>query len=267
MLFALTHLMNSNIYGMLNEELYRWYRINRLDPWDFRCPYLQDCKRDNENFTTARPPLIGRRYADGSLPRLLVLSSDPGTGDPLPVNQEFSLSGRDTTEYPSKRHWSETLEIVYSIQKKFDSTLTLADASACFLHERAVKCCENNHGSREASQRLFNNCRNYIVGELPILKPDLIITQGKRASWAVKGARFHEDSSWSKCGHEEHDCRFRILTIPVHGPTLWIFTYHPTSLHKYYQANRDGYFSCYPSLALEFIENKEKFIARYGASK
>lgn len=247
---------------MVIRALERWYQENGLDPWNFQCSFLSDCKRDQEDFTIARPPMIGQFYEEGSLPRLVVLSSDPGSGDPLSDIRGFTLSGPDPGPFRKKSHWSETLELVYAIQVRFDSSLDMSDASASFLHERAVKCCENNRDSREASDRLFLNCRDYVAAEIPILLPDIIVTQGNRATNAVERAGLHGDQKWSMCDCDGHGCKFRVLTLPSGKLVLWLFTYHPTSRYQYYPTQRDGYFACYPVLAEEFVKGPEKFWGR-----
>lgn len=244
---------------MFAGKVYRWYQEKGLDPWDFRCPFYPKCSHGNTNFTKARPPLIGRRYAEGTLPRLLVVSSDPGSDDGLPDQPEspFTLSGPDPQKYPQWRHWNQTLELVWKIQRRFDPQLTKADATACFLHERAVKCCANNPKRREASKVMFNNCHGYISDELPVLVPDIVVTQGNRPKEAVGRARFHSDKR--KCGYEGHKCTYWVLTIPGHGLVLWLHTYHPASFANYYRRHHKGYFSCYPELADRFIKDREAF--------
>lgn len=248
---------------MINEELYNWYKRAGLDPWNFHCPLVSDCRRGRDDFTTARPPLIGERYADGSLPRLAVISSDPGKGDPLPTKHGFRRSGSNPRKHSPRKHWNQTLELVEAIQVTFDADVKLADAPACFVHERAVKCCENNPAGREANNRLFRNCRDYVGAELPVIAPDIVVTQGNRAAWAVARAGFHDAAPWSTCSHEAHDCRFRILSLPNDRLVLWLFTYHPTSRPQYYPKYRDGYFSCYPRLAGEFVEDRPAFRATH----
>jgi hypothetical protein len=246
---------------MINRDIYNWYKNAGLSPWEFNCPHEPECSKGVAEFTSARPPLIGQKYAINQVPRLLIISSDPGKGDSLPSSLGFQLSGPDKKAgcYRQKNHWRETLEIVFAIQRRFDPNLTFEEANACFAHERAVKCCENNPRSREAKKLLFKNCHKYLADELPLFQPDIILTQGIRAYIAVSHTKFKTQISWQPCGQKEHYCHFCVLNVFSDQLSLWIHTYHPTSPKKYYQKYRDGYFNCYPSLAEKFMKNRATF--------
>ena len=245
---------------MTTDEVYQWYRENELDPWDFHCPHLPECSAEasDDEFVTATPPTIGERYEEGTIPRLLVISSEAASDNGLPQKGDgFTTSGIDPRahDHPGGKHWSETYRIVLEIQRTFDPELSLEQARCCFAHERAVKCTASKDDSSESSDTLFQNCRGFIPDQLTVYRPDIILTQGRRAQWAVRGGDYLSMDDWRSCGREGHDCEYRVIKVSDELQPLWIRTYHPTSRPQYYPNYRDGYFECYPEVVADHLED------------
>jgi len=197
---------------MLN-QLEEFYRENRILSTGFRCNHLVDCKGDwkDEKFTEAKSAYIGSGYETGKLPngtklRLLFLSADPGCGKQTPKKHrlpdqvrkgedeqgDWSVSDLIKGKNPAW-HWYLTYELAWYILKRFDSNFEkVDDVKGFFAHANSAKCCMNKPGGAQADPRLFRNCREYLEGELKVLAPDLLVTQGKWAKTAINTYRVDE---------------------------------------------------------------------------
>ncbi|WP_322507498.1 uracil-DNA glycosylase family protein [Anaerolinea sp.] len=207
-------------------ELEAYYQKEGIYPLDFHCPYLSVCRKDNENFIEAKSAFVGSEYEKGTLPRLLFLSLDPGSSErdanrrtPEAVRyQEEHECNTDTLV--KSRHWYRTHEMAWRLLKKFKPNLDIQSSHLYFAHINTVKCCVCNKNHASAPVILFKNCQRYIWGEIEILKPDILITQGKRAREALKevfGIFESEDYSL---------CRSQWIRLGEKS-VLWFPTYHP----------------------------------------
>lgn len=57
-----------------------------------------------------------------------------------------------------------------------------------FAHTNSAKCSMNKERHAQADKELFNNCREYIMREIEILDPLVLVTQGKYASEVLEDA-------------------------------------------------------------------------------
>ena len=88
-----------------------------------------------------------------------------------------------------------------------------------FAHANAVKCSIGRLGNRQAPSQMYKNCTKFLNGELPILKPDIIVTQGDRAADVVFG-----------------DCKERVIAKNVgEKRVLCIRTYHPSNYRRFWK--------------------------------
>ncbi len=191
------------------KRLNQYYECSGIAPVDsdlcfedrfeaFGCSKKCECRaacRQKKKDADFSPPTDGvcvsRYYEDRdfhgySIPRILVLSLSP----PQPKRNVKP----DCPQGHLNPHWRETLGIVRSILHPFigeecfpepvrywDEREKLAVIHDLFVHVRAAKCCSNANGKRQEPPRVYENCREYLSKELQILKPDVIITQGKYA--------------------------------------------------------------------------------------
>jgi len=224
--------------AMLN-QLEKFYRDNGILSTEFSCEHLVDCKGDwkDEDFTEAKSAYIGSGYEVGKLPngtklRLLFLSADPGCGNQKPKkcrlpdqvrkgeNEQGDWMVRDLIKGQHKAwHWYRTYELAWYILKRFDSRFEeFDDVKGFFAHANSAKCCMNKFGCAQADQRLFDNCKGYLDGELKLLAPNLLVTQGKPAKHAV--TRLVEITKKVEVENAFH--------CILHGkPVFWLRTDHP----------------------------------------
>jgi uracil-DNA glycosylase len=207
-------------------QLNAYYRDQRIHPLDFRCPSFDSCSSSCQNFTKARTSLIGQHYGDPI--RVVVLSLDPGAGWEEPEERTFeAVHGRQTRmkigALPKNRHWYRTHETVAALLSRFGDSLSPEDVRHRFAHVNAAKCTQNLPSKKQAPAHMFRNCRPYLEGELAILAPHVIITQGRRAAKPLE--------AWKRDG--------RSNVIEVGGrPAYWLELVHPTAWGGVYLQER-----------------------------
>ena len=193
----------------------------------FICPHKAECEGDCKTFTGPKSAFVSTGYERHDLPRLLFLSSDSGGGasddrERLPAavrkQGEVDLDVLSVSGLYKRHHWYRTHELAWYILRRFDSKIQFEDAKTYFAHANSAKCCMNKPRGAQADPRLFTNCRKYLRGELEVLAPDILVTQGK---WAKRGVE------------ERHEVARRLdqwaAVIDTNGrEVFWLHTYHPS---------------------------------------
>jgi uracil-DNA glycosylase family 4 len=80
----------------------------------------------------------------------------------------------------------------------------------------------NKPNNRQADPQLFENCREYIPGEIEVLKPDILVTQGDRAMDAIK------QNFSAKVNGNQKQCGYAVSKLKDKN-VLWLHSYHPSS--------------------------------------
>jgi hypothetical protein len=235
-------------------DLTTYYHKNGISAMDFKCPHFSACSFNYpKTFTTAKESFVSSGYVIHELPRIVFVSLDSGSAETDP-NLKTLESVRLWEEEKENvlglhknKHWYRTHELAYTLLRNFKNDLKLEEAKHYFAHVNSAKCCENKPGREQASDILFNNCRHFIPGELEILDPDIIITQGRWGKLAIDGV-FPQLVSPDYI--LESLSEVKIITINTH-PVVWIETFHPryTGFHT---KNRTHY-SQYELIVREFM--------------
>lgn len=220
------------------DALTTYYREQGILSTHFTCPHKAACKGDCTTFTGPRSAFVSTGYERHDLPRLLFLSLDTGDGidDPQHGLPEMARKWEDnrgidrSPPYHKNKHWYRTHELAWYILKRFDPELKIVDVNRHFAHANAAKCCMNKPNQRQADPRLFINCREYLRGELDLLAPDILVTQG---DWAKRGVEAHygvtrKIDRWSS-------------VIEMNGrEVFWLHTYHPRHFGGFHGQRRRG---------------------------
>ena len=103
-----------------------------------------------------------------------------------------------------------------------------------------------------ADDRLFHNCRDYLPGELEILNPDILVTQGAWAKTAIEQLL----DVRHVCAADEPDCRCAVVDIRRGSPSVWIHTHHPTAFGLFNNQRRN-YWGQYATWVGEFVSGQE----------
>jgi len=221
--------------GKMLKSLDAYYQHNGISPLHFCCRHWQACSEGNQRITQAKSAFVGTCYEKGVLPRLLFLSLDPGCSDSEPQRRTVecvrSLEENEckVAELEKQRHWYRTHELALILLNKFQADMRIENSHLYFAHTNSAKCSMNNKNHKQAKNKIFKNCREYIGGEITILKPDILVTQGKFAKVAVEkvlGIPEGSDDSqvWS------------YKWVHIGGKkTLWFQTYHPRNFGKFNQ--------------------------------
>jgi hypothetical protein len=257
--------MNMN-QEQLIAQLKDYYGQHHIGAVGFLCTHRSQCSCGYPKFVEATEPLIGTEYGIG-IPRLVVLSLDPGGADQDPNQRiierrnNWKAGGWRPTGREKSQHWYRTLETVHTILSHIDKSIACIvaeDVIPYFAHVNSGRCCQNKDKHASADALLFDNCRGFIPQEIEILSPDVLITQGDYAKRAIDeginegkfrvlqtcelvsslGTRTH----YSKVNIENHDA-------------LWLHTYHPNQKRGLFQKQRKEFIlpiDQYPRIVQEF---------------
>ena len=94
--------------------------------------------------------------------------------------------------YPD-RHWAQVHVLTIAILSRWieHARLGAIDALAAsewFAATNAVRCCANLRGGAQGPEIMYKNCGDYVLGELEVLKADVLVTLGDSAMDAVRAA-------------------------------------------------------------------------------
>jgi len=226
------------------EELAAFYDSHGISSIGFRCSSRAACSAKAPQFTEAKASFVGPRYEEGTLPRLLFLSLDSGRGSPDPRQRTIEAVRRraldcDVAALPKNRHWYRTHEMACELLRQFEPQLSVRDARLYFAHVNSAKCCQNKRGRKRADSTLFENCRRFIPGELRILKPDIVVTQGRPAKDAILknyDVQRHVKRT-EKSDRYRRDAYYETGLIelePDGKKFLWLHTFHPSNFGLFY---------------------------------
>jgi len=227
--------------GTMLKSLETYYRYNGISPLYFRCRHWEACRKGNPKITQAKSAFVGTGYEKGVLPRLLFLSLDPGESDREPKKRTVEYL-RYQEEHECKVaelrklrhwHWYYTHDLALILLKRFRPDMNIQDSHLYFAHTNSAKCSMNHSNHKQAKSKIFKNCREYIGGEITILNPDILITQGNEARIVVE--RTFEVSEISE---DKQICSHKWAHIGG-KKTIWFRTFHPSAYGKFHQQKRD----------------------------
>ena len=234
-------------------SLTAYYEANGILPTAFRCPSRSLCSAGSPDFVEAKMSYVGPRYGRDGMPRLAFVSLDPGSGWPDPGDRMAEAVRQRTLEddlarFRKNQHWYRTHEMAQVLLLPFRPSLVLDDARLYFAHVNTVKCRHTQEHSGQASATLFRECSRFLPGELQLLRPDIVVTQGKYAKEAVLkglgGAKQHEKRLVAATRNRYGDYESGIIES---GPwrAFWLQTHHPRSAGRFYPQ----YEACWPLYA------------------
>ena len=236
-------------------KLNDFYFEHGIHPEEFSCWHHKLCGKFayHGKMTKSKMSMVGSRYGDG-FPRIVVVSLDPPSGE----SGVFSEDHQRTTEYVSSKHeaddytaerpnphWAMTQIIVNDILALWGyrahpgsavvlesySGRPIENVSACFAHVNVTKCSMNMPGGRQAAAEVHEACsRAYLLQELTILNPQILLTQGVAAN-AILGRML--------VGREigtQNLPMTRMVTIGK-GQVFWMPMHHPTQQLKIIREN------------------------------
>lgn len=225
-------------------KLDKYYRQQGIHPLDFSCKHFNEGKSYSDRFTEAKATFIGTEYAKAILPRLLILSLDAFNAPQDPRKRSFRWVRKNTEQTgPPKQkntHWYRTYETAWTLlhklyEHKLNNGLELKGVGPFFAHVNSAKCCAHQIGHKQANNKLFGNCREYISKEIELLEPDIIITQGKMARKAIEN-KFDVVKS-AKADINTYPYGFEIVNI--NWKSVFVFhTFHPSNYGNFHNQRK-----------------------------
>ena len=265
---------------LMLEELNAFYDEHGILPVRFRCPSRRACSANSPNFTETKASLVGPLYEERRLPRLLFLSLDSGSAERLPERRTAEFQRRDAlvedvATLPKHKHWFRTHEMAFMLLRQFKPDLTHPRETRSWTprdlrvishiaHVNSAKCCQNKQGRRQADSTLFDNCRRYIPGELAILRPDVVVTQGAEAEAAVrKLIRPPTTKELLSSSRYKLPARYETGVLRLGrgiDRVLWLHSYHPSNFGRF-NPQRD---QCWPRYAKDVRRSWDESSQRVG---
>jgi len=204
----------------------------------FTCEHKSECKGNCKSFTGPKSAYVGKKYGRHNTPRLVFLSLDSGKGsrrskDRLPQAVRSTVESHDIKSLPKNRHWYRTHELALYILKHYVDGLEIENSNHYFAHVNSAKCSMNKARAKEADKILFKNCQNYLGGELKVLKPNIVVTQGKKAADSFKSLVTRRRSRGSLCS----------VVLLNSAVVFWVELSHPANygmFNKQREADHEG---------------------------
>ena len=239
------------------QRLEAYYVEHAISPANFRCSSRPWCSADSPDFAEAKATFVGPRYEEGRLPRLLFLSLNPGRARRDWRHRTIEAVHRnelatDLGTLPKNLHWYRTHQLAHELLRQLRPTLLLEEVRLYFAHVNSAKCTPNKPGSANTDPRLFEKCRRFIPGELGVLRPEIIVTQGNWAREAILKSlelREHVVQRLDAPGYKR-DAYYETALVKVEPGTdscLWLHTYHPRDFGRFHPQR----VHCWPRYAKE----------------
>lgn len=233
------------------EELTAYYAKHGIAATAFACRHEADCSRGASDFIGAREPLVGSEYERGILLRLLFISLDPANDvvgrapsqrTASAVREWESKRPRSATGGPQFRkqaHWYQTYLFAHSLlapiaRDRGMPPLSFSEMHKYFAHTNSAKCKDAAAGTGQGPDRVFQNCRDFVPGEVRVLRPDIIVTQGKNARLSIAGAYDRLLVGVAP----DYEYRAEVLALGSR-PVLRLETHHPNRKDNKYREERD----------------------------
>jgi uracil-DNA glycosylase len=245
------------------KELQEYYDSKKISAMKFDCPHYPDCSAGHEKFTKATEAFVSSGYENHTLPRLLFISLDSGSGvekakyrtlADVRDQEEVKRVIEDLAE--KNKNWYRTHEMARMILRNFNPQLRLEQAKHYFAHTYSAKCCPNKEDHGKADKKMFRNCKEFVPGEVLVLAPDIIITQGEEAEESIAGV-FKELDPANYLAMPTVPPEVKVIEIEG-APVLWIHTFHPRSVKGFNQQKAEM-FGTYTKATREFIEKSKRW--------
>ena len=195
------------------EAIRRLHRELKIEPLPdrFGCKYYEDCrkslnKRLRRKMITGNWPYVGASYGradiDGVHRRILVIGMDQGGwgeawGRTFQQRQDDWLAA---FKCPDHAHTGGTSLIIQRLTNNKESDNPKRVVSG-FAHTNSVKCSPKKvegQGMRsESTATMRQNCQRHLKREIGLLKPDLVIAEGKWPTAMVKDILELSEADWT----------------------------------------------------------------------
>ena len=236
-------------------ELGRYYKEQGIPALGFNCKHRAACSAmcAFEKMVSVPESYVGLEYETRTLPRLLFVSSDTNDAEWLKDNPEWGTlkSIRDITwrdrnkphlQKPNS-HWHQTILLAQAILNPFakarqEATIALNDFVGHIAHARSTRCKDISIRTKEGNPHMSANCRGFLKGEIEIMRPDIIVTQGTRARDALWNV-FPVIQKVPMPDNPHHKAFYEIVQLAENHTAIKIVAWHPNA---HWKGNEKGKF-------------------------
>lgn len=223
-------------------DLDAFYKDRGIAAEAFHCTHQSTCRAVCSGaFVSAKEAFVGSYYERAVLPRILFVSLDPARDDSVGNAESRSMRAvrqREESYDPKVRraHWYQTKEFAFRMlqaaaQRSEIPDFDRSNVQRFFAHTNSAKCKDPTRGTRQGRATLFHNCREHVRAEVPVLRPDILVLQGRFAQQALSGC--FEVS-------EKHVCpgnpRYAVEVVRIQDRQVLKYSMtHPTARYGLYQ--------------------------------
>lgn len=237
--------------NLISIQLEEYYKRRGIHPQNFNCQHQGFCRSFayKQDMTETKMSMIGSLYGI-EYPKIVVVSLDPPLGNqglfvqPHQRTTKYITDAHETDDFTFNRpnpHWAMTHIIVKDLLCLFGyeaktgvavveesySGRPIENVTPYFAHVNVAKCSMNHLNKNQANRQVHNRCSDsYLMEEITILQPDILITQGTTTN-EILGILLTGRPFWdSDLPARRH--------INVGGKsTVWLPMRHPSrQLHK-----------------------------------
>lgn len=238
------------------KELEEYYIKMGIAAERFECRLAASCRSVCTDFVTAREAFVGSEYEKGTLPRVLFVSLDASSDHPgrqpaqrtlahmrfWEENGKSDPDGCDPESLHKGRHWYWTHKLAHDILNpvalaRLGRPLQFRHIHKYFAHTNSAKCKDAARRSGQGPDLMFDNCRAFLPKEIQLLRPEVVVTQGKWGRLAVEGAF----NVVTRSQHPKHP-RYSYELLDIDGRTVLKFsTYHQNNYGEFNREKTEAY--------------------------
>lgn len=227
---------------MINHTFYNNLLTESLYKNDNKCPYYDECSnsmscKNKLKFYRTR---IGSNYDNEQIKIMVVGQEDVGEGkeysccEPCTMEEAGYNPHYLRTFYTVAQILLDSQDLPKDFSKKYMSQSKFEDLRHSFALTNYYKCAfsdDNKNSNVHHSKTMEKYCSKHLLQEIEILKPDIVIIQGKNHKNFWKNINYSEVSQTTKkisIGNKKYEIGLYQATI--NNNTLFVVdSYHPTS--------------------------------------
>jgi hypothetical protein len=116
-------------------------------------------------------------------------------------------------------------------KKRLDKEVVIDGIAEFFAHTHSTRCKDASLGRKEGNKLMFANCRGFLKGEVDVMCPDIIVTQGARAKDAMWNA-FPVIRRVPMPNNPHHKAFYEIVQLSDGHTAIKIVAWHPCAHWK-----------------------------------
>ena len=238
---------------LFEEELEKVYKehFDKCQEHNY-CEQKQLADEAEQSYQYSRAAKVGCEYKKQDVQVLII-------GQEQPKVREENFSPPSTTA--TNQHWKRTLLTIakclgkdYSDLEKLENSKDMTELyeyAKKFAFTNIYKCGFSKDGKWSGSSVKHNtfmakNCSQLFLKEIEILKPDLIIKQGKWNSDCIEGI-FEKNGKGTQIKFENQNMNISLYKYENYyfdKPLYVIYAYHPTCKNPNWYKHRKSLYNC-----------------------